>query len=147
MTSAPSRGRKGGSSYPSSGCKHKRGRRPRKRSCDTKRRHARSLFVEQVFADVRTTDEFAPLPKQSTAHLTVYSYAVINEGGAPAVAQVQVGPDGDHFAADVEETIMPGQTRVMAVARFQRFTRLTVRSKHEDQPTTLTVYFQAQALC
>jgi len=76
----------------------------------------------------------------------MYSYAIINKGSAPAVVQVQVGPDGEHFATDVEEAVPPGETRVVAVARFLRFTRLTVRSKHAEQPTTLTVYFQAQAL-
>nr|WP_237179021.1 DUF6385 domain-containing protein [Paenibacillus sp. MMS18-CY102] len=87
-----------------------------------------------------------PLPTQVTSQLTVYSYAVINEGDAPAVVQVQVGPDGKNFASDVEEIVPPGETGVFAVARFLRFTRLAVRSKNESCPTTLSIYFQAQAM-
>ncbi|EFM09181.1 conserved hypothetical protein [Paenibacillus curdlanolyticus YK9] len=150
MTIASSRGRKG--RKPSSCLSPK----PRKRrdSCRPKkhchnnkhRQKGRSLFIEQLYSNVHTTDTLTPLPTQVTTHLTVYSYAVINEGDAPAVVQVQVGPDGQHFAKDVEETIPPGETGVIVVSRFLRFTRLAVRSKIEDRPTALTVYFQAQAL-
>lgn len=146
MTSAHSRCRRGRSSHSSLKRKHRSSCQPADHKCSKTKQTGRSLFVEQVYPNVRTTNELMPLPAQATTHLTVYSYAVINEGDAPAVVQVQVGPDGMNFAADVEETIPAGRTGVIAVARFLRYTRLAVRSLHEERPTSLKVYFQAQAI-
>ncbi|WP_191204950.1 DUF6385 domain-containing protein [Paenibacillus terricola] len=144
MTSAHSRCRRGRSSHFSPKRKHRSSCRLANPKCRKSKRVRRCLFVEQVYPNVRTTNELMPLPAQATTHMTVYSYAVINEGDAPAVVQVQVGPDGLNYAADVEETIPAGRTGVIAVSRFLRFTRLAVRSLHEEQPTSLKVYFQAQ---
>ena len=144
MTSAHSRCRRGRSSHFSPKRKQRQSCKPADPSCRKKKRTGRCLFVEQVYPNVRTTNELMPLPAQTTTHMTVYSYAIINEGDAPAVVQVQVGPDGLNYAADVEETIPAGRTGVIAVSRFLRFTRLAVRSLHAEKPTSLKVYFQAQ---
>lgn len=146
MTSAHSRCRRGRPSHSSPKRKHRSSCKPADHKGGKLRRAGRSLFIEQVFPHVHTTPDFAPLPTQITTHLAVYSYAIINEGEAPAVIQAQVGPDGKHFAADVEETILPGETGVIAIARFLRFTRLAIRSLHMDKPTTVSVYFQAQTI-
>lgn len=115
-----------------------------KKPCGSNRKPASPFFSEQVFADISTTDDFIALPPQDTSNKSVYSYAVVNKGSEPVLAQVEIGPNGRDYTIDVEEVVPTGATAVVVPARFQRFTRLLVRSLNVGKPTGVTVYFQSQ---
>ncbi|QHW32452.1 hypothetical protein GZH47_17630 [Paenibacillus rhizovicinus] len=91
-----------------------------------------------------TTDEFVALPPQDTSNKSVYSYAVVNRGSEPVIAQVEVGPNGRDYATDAEEIVPDGGTAIVVPIKFQRYTRLLVKSLNEGKPTGVTVYFQSQ---
>lgn len=109
-----------------------------------KNRPVSRIYTEQVFQDVSTTDDFVALPAQDTSNKTVYSYAVVNRGSEPALAQVEIGPNGMDYTVDVEAIVPNGGTAVIVPVRFLAFTRLLVKSMHEGKPTGVTVYFQSQ---
>ncbi|MBO7748810.1 hypothetical protein I8J29_32030 [Paenibacillus sp. MWE-103] len=104
------------------------------------------MFSERIFSDVRTTDDFVALPAQDTSNKATYSYAVVNEGSEPAIAQLEIGPNGFDYAVDAEEVVQGGSTAVVVPARFQRYTRLRLKSMHEGKPTRIAVYYQAQRI-
>ncbi|WP_225442917.1 DUF6385 domain-containing protein [Paenibacillus lycopersici] len=91
-----------------------------------------------------TTDDFVALPAQDTANKSVYSYSVVNKGSEPVVAQVEIGPNGEDYLVDVEEIVPDGGMAVVVPVKFQRYTRLLVKSLIEGRPTEVKVYFQSQ---
>ena len=86
------------------------------------------------------------LPAQDTSNKAIYSYAVVNRGSEPVIAQVEIGPNGSDYATDVEEIVPNGETAVVVPAKFQRYTRLLVKSMNAGKPTGITVYFQSQTV-
>lgn len=115
------------------------------KQCKKKRKTTTTpLFSEQVFLDVMTTDDFVALPAQDTANKSVYSYSVVNKGSEPVVAQVEIGPNGEDYLVDVEEIVPDGGMAVVVPVKFQRYTRLLVKSLIEGRPTEVKVYFQSQ---
>lgn len=140
-----------------SGCRKRRCKLPSdnrrnetsKRSCGVKRKPRPSrptLFAERVFLNVSTTDEFIALPAQDTSNKTTYSYAIVNKGDEPVVAQLEIGPNEKDYALDSEEIVPGGTTAVVVPVRFQRYTRLLLKSLHAGKPAGIHVYFQAQQL-
>lgn len=101
-------------------------------------------FCEMVYRNVKTTDQFKPLPKQNISNKSVYSYAVINRGEYPAVFRLETGPNGFDYTIDMEGVVEKGVTEVLAPSKFMRYARLSVKSKQQGHPTKLLVYFQAQ---
>lgn len=117
-----------------------------KQPCKRKSKPIPSLFTEQVFLNVSTTDDFVALPAQDTSNKATYSYAVVNRGSEPVIAQVEIGPNGSDYATDVEEIVPNGETAIVVPAKFQRYTRLLVKSMNAGKPTGITVYFQSQTV-
>jgi len=104
-----------------------------------------ALFSEQTFFNMKTENEWSPLPMQNTAKKTTYSYAIINRGNYPAFIRAEVSPNGTDFIPDAEITVDQHSSAVVIPARYMKFTRLNICSKEKDRSTLLDVYFQAQA--
>ncbi|WP_121443720.1 DUF6385 domain-containing protein [Brockia lithotrophica] len=90
------------------------------------------------------TYERLELLAQRTALDTMYSYAVVNRGEAPVVAQVEISPDGVHYAPDESISVQPHTTGVLVPKRYLRYTRLVLRTLQPAQMSLVDVYFQAQ---
>ncbi|PTQ51382.1 MAG: hypothetical protein BLITH_1459 [Brockia lithotrophica] len=101
-------------------------------------------FHEELFPNVTVTYERQELLAQRTALDTMYSYAVVNRGEAPVLAQVEISPDGVHYAPDESMSIQPHATGVLVPKRYLRYTRLVLRTPQAAQVSLVDVYFQAQ---
>ena len=93
---------------------------------------------------MNVTYERRELLAQRTALDTMYSYAVVNRGEAPVVAQVEISPDGVHYASDESISVQPHTTGVLVPKRYLRYTRLVLRTLQPAQMSLVDVYFQAQ---
>jgi hypothetical protein len=83
-----------------------------------------------------------PTASRDLSGLRLFSYAVLNRGGQPARAWLEISPDGLHWAVDSEEReIGPGGLAVLTSKFFLRYVRLVASSA---AATPLTVWFQAQ---
>lgn len=118
-----------------------------KRKCSHRKHAAACLptrFCEVVYRDLKTTDYFKPLPKQDTSTTAMCSYAIVNRGENSAVLRLEVGPNGSDYAVDMEGVVEKGVTEIVVPSKFMRYSRLSMKSKDQGQPTRLNVYFQAQ---
>lgn len=79
---------------------------------------------------------------QDVANLSVFTFAVMNAGIAPAFVQLEVSPDGSVWAADgAEHEIAAGALAMFTPTFFVRYNRLRFRAL---AASPLRVWFQAQ---
>jgi hypothetical protein len=104
------------------------------------------MFLENAFTNFSAQDNWTPLPPQKTSVQMNYSYAVINRGPNAAAVRIEISPDGAHYAADKEETVLPGETKVLVPSRFLKYTRLSVKSLSQNETVLVDVFFQAQSI-
>jgi hypothetical protein len=104
-------------------------------------------FIGKRICDLAISDQVCRLPRQNTSQLNVYSYAVVNRGGEPILARVEVSPNSKNFAFDRDATVQPGQTVVIVPTRFLKYTRITLQTvEGAASESKCDVYFQAQTL-
>lgn len=74
--------------------------------------------------------------------LSVFSYAVYNNGSVSALVKIEISPDGYSWKTDTpEKEVVPGNLEVLVPTCFLRFNRLVCRA---GSPTPLKIWFQAQ---
>ncbi|OXM87387.1 DUF6385 domain-containing protein [Paenibacillus rigui] len=105
-----------------------------------------TIFREESFLNQKVTHLFTSLPLQNTAVRTVTSYAVINRGASPATIRIEISPNGQDFATDQQEVVVPNTMRVLVPIRFLKWTRFSARTDSPDHETCLDVYFQSQTV-
>jgi hypothetical protein len=92
--------------------------------------------------NVRTSDKSNCTNPINTFCLN-YSYFVTNNGKCPAVAYLQISPDGEKWITQTEIfTLQPKQLHVFVANFIAKFSRLCYTSAHPGQSTSLTVYVQ-----
>lgn len=108
---------------------------------------AQVQVAEHGFRETVETVTATPAPAATAAQdvstTRLYSFAVLNSGTGPALVQLEISPDGTHWAADTpEQEVEAGKLLVLAPRFFLRYTRLAYRA---SSPTPLTVWFQTQS--
>lgn len=108
---------------------------------------AQVQVAERGFRETVETVTATPAPAATVAQdvstTRLYSFAVLNSGTGPALVQLEISPDGSHWAADTpEQEVKAGKLLVLAPRFFLRYTRLAYRAA---SPTPLTVWFQTQS--
>ncbi|CAM3457161.1 DUF6385 domain-containing protein [Hydrogenibacillus schlegelii] len=103
------------------------------------------VFTEAVYRNVRVRGQPMALPRQNTARLQRYSYAVVNAGPAEVEVRLEVSPDGVHYAPDASMRVESGKTGVIVPNRYLRYTRPTLRTVEAGATATVDVFFQAQS--
>ncbi|WP_371371812.1 DNRLRE domain-containing protein [Sporomusa aerivorans] len=72
-----------------------------------------------------------------------YTYIVVNTGSAPAIAFLQISPDGDHWEINGEvKTIDPGEQRSFVPDFVIKYSRLCYYSATSGLNTNLLIYVQ-----
>ncbi|MEW6661111.1 MAG: DUF6385 domain-containing protein [Bacillota bacterium] len=94
---------------------------------------------------VTTGDSLNRTASYNVSKLKVYSFAVLNTGAKPAIVKIYLSPDGINWIADGPElTQAPGKMEVLVAKYFLHYAAVGYRSAAAGEPTTLTVWFQAQ---
>jgi hypothetical protein len=75
-----------------------------------------------------------------------YSFATLNTGSRPAILKLRASPDKINWLDNKpEETIQPGEMKVLAFTYFLRYATVSYRSAIKEKPTSLTMWYQAQS--
>lgn len=102
-------------------------------------------FRERIYRDILVTSTLTSIPPQSTALQTMYTFAVINRGTSTVRAQVEISPDGVHWAIDSTADVAAGETGVLVPKRYLRYTRLSLFTINTGETSIVDVYFQTQS--
>jgi hypothetical protein len=102
-------------------------------------------FVEQVQLNALTGNEWRPSFLIDSSLLNLYSYAVVNRGTHAGEIMIEISPNGSDFMKDNQTVVQPGATQTITSLRYLKYTRLSFKSLHLDQPALLDIYFQAQS--
>lgn len=106
---------------------------------------AGSAFREE-WQSVVTTDSYTRSAARDISRLRLYSFAVLNSGLHPALVGLVISPDSLYWVENSpEQELAPGSLTVFTPRVFLRYMALRFRSAVSGQPTTLAIWFQAQA--
>ncbi|MEN6568164.1 MAG: DNRLRE domain-containing protein [Veillonellales bacterium] len=93
-------------------------------------------------SNVHTSDEINYTNPINTLCFN-YSYLVMNSGESPAIAYLQISPDGEQWLTQTETArIQPKQLHTFTAIYIAKFSRLCYTSAAPGQSTALTVYVQ-----
>lgn len=96
----------------------------------------------ELLCTVQTSDEMACTNPVNTLCLN-YSYLVTNNGYHPAVAYLQISPNGEEWLTQSElYTLQPNQLHAFAANYIAKFSRLCFKSACPGRSTCLTVFVQ-----
>lgn len=72
-----------------------------------------------------------------------YTYTVVNTGAAPAIAFLEISPDGNHWETNGEvKTVCPGGQTSLVADYIIKYSRLCYHSAPAEPNTTLVIYIQ-----
>ena len=78
-----------------------------------------------------------------TTFMFNYTYTVVNTGSAPAIAFLQISPDGNHWETNGEvKTVCPGEQKSFVPDYIIKYSRLCYHSAPAEPNTTLVIYIQ-----
>lgn len=102
---------------------------------------AGSSFYEST-EYVTATATAAATAARDVSRLRLFSFAILNSGSIPALVQMEVSPDGSHWAASTPEQQVEGGDLVALVSYFfLRYARIAYRAA---AATPLTIWLQGQ---